>query len=88
MSTKRTVDTSQYFLFVSRVLRGTARRAAEIDPSELVELVRLRDDLDDAIHMVVAGVRRSGATWEEIGSALGMTRQAAQQRWGSSREHA
>ena len=33
----------------------------------------------------VQTVREAGATWEEIGDALGMTRQAARQRFGEVR---
>lgn len=31
----------------------------------------------------VMACRRAGATWGEIGERLGMTKQAAQKRWGS-----
>jgi hypothetical protein len=37
-----------------------------------------QDDLDTA----VALAKDAGATWDEIGNALGTTRQAAQQRFG------
>jgi hypothetical protein len=30
----------------------------------------------------VMACRRAGATWSEIGEHLGMTKQAAQKRWG------
>lgn len=32
----------------------------------------------------VERARRAGASWSEIGAALGMTRQAAQKRFGAS----
>ena len=36
----------------------------------------------DDLPIFVDAARNSGATWEEIGDALGVTRQAAQQRYG------
>jgi hypothetical protein len=34
--------------------------------------------------VAVAGLRRVGYSWAEIASRLGITRQAAQQRWGNA----
>jgi hypothetical protein len=36
----------------------------------------------DDLPIFVSAARRSGATWEQIGDALGVSRQAAQQRYG------
>jgi hypothetical protein len=36
----------------------------------------------DDLPIFVNAARRSGATWEQIGDALGVSRQAAQQRYG------
>lgn len=44
-------------------------------------LVQRRDDADQAIADAVAAAREGRATWTEIGTALGCTRQAAQQRY-------
>jgi len=33
----------------------------------------------------VKGLREHGYSWAEIGYRLGITRQAAQQRWGTSK---
>lgn len=38
--------------------------------------------LETAERKLVAGARQDGATWEDIASALGVTRQAATQRFG------
>ena len=40
-------------------------------------------EIDDAIAKAVTGLRGSGYSWAEIGSRLGIARQAAQQRWGA-----
>ena len=42
----------------------------------------LADEIDTAISQAVTGLRAFGYSWAEIGSRLGVTRQAAQQRWG------
>jgi predicted transcriptional regulator len=44
----------------------------------------LATDLDEAISRAVAGLRKAGYSWSEIAARLGVTRQAAQQRWGRS----
>ena len=38
--------------------------------------------LDVAISQAVSGLREAGYSWAEIAAWLGVTRQAAQQRWG------
>lgn len=40
------------------------------------------EKLKDELLVTVSGARRNGASWAEIGGAVGMTKQAAQQRWG------
>ena len=45
-------------------------------------MVGLSTLLDDAIGHAVIGLRSHGYSWAEIGARLGISRQAAQQRWG------
>jgi hypothetical protein len=42
----------------------------------------LADEIDAAGAEAVKGLRAYGYSWAEIGPRLGITRQAAQQRWG------
>jgi hypothetical protein len=42
----------------------------------------LQDSVDRAMLDLVDNARAAGATWKQIGEALGVTRQAAQMRWG------
>ena len=42
----------------------------------------LATELDKAISQAVTGLRAAGYSWAEIAARLGVTRQAAQQRWG------
>lgn len=56
-----------------------ALRDALRSTSRAVDRVRASEErLDDA----VAAARAAGATWMQIGSATGMSRQAAHERWG------
>jgi hypothetical protein len=51
-------------------------------PLERIELWRsLRERIDKGLDEAVAGARLRGDSWENIGRAAGMTRQAAHGRW-------
>ncbi|MGO9144196.1 MAG: hypothetical protein ACLP70_22555 [Streptosporangiaceae bacterium] len=45
----------------------------------------LADNVETAIRDAVIGLREFGHSWAEIGARLGVSRQAAQQRWGGPR---
>lgn len=77
-----TVHPPEYCAFARRIIRAYVRRAADLDPADLAEMIGLRAELDRAIDQAAAMVKASGYSWAEIGSATGTTRQAAQQRWG------
>ena len=80
--TGRVVQNDEYAAFARRVLRAYSRRIALGDIETLTLMVMLADDLEDNIRQAVKGLREFGYSWAEIGSRLGITRQAAQQRWG------
>jgi hypothetical protein len=50
---------------------------------DLEGLARDRAVLDGRIRVTVQQLRTSGASWTVIGDALGVTRSAAQKRYGS-----
>ncbi|HEX9032769.1 MAG TPA: hypothetical protein VF834_13080 [Streptosporangiaceae bacterium] len=75
---------SEYAAFAGRILRAYSRRIATGDIESLAHLISLSDDINDAIQQAVTGLRAVGYSWAEIGIRLGITRQAAQQRWGAS----
>jgi hypothetical protein len=77
------VENDQYAAFACRILRAYARRVATGDIESLTLLTDLADDVETAIRRAVLGLRAFGYSWAEIGSRLGVTRQAAQQRWGA-----
>jgi hypothetical protein len=79
---RRRVENDEYAAFVRRVLRAYSRRVGDGDVEALALMVGLADDIDRAITEAVKGLRTHGYSWAEIGSRLGVTRQAAQQRWG------
>ena len=83
--TRRLVENDDYAAFTRRILRAYARRIATGDIEALTLMTDLADEIDSAISQAVTGLRASGYSWAEIGSRLGITRQAAQQRWGGTR---
>jgi hypothetical protein len=78
----RVVENDEYAAFARRVLRAYARRVTTGDVEALVMMTGLADEIDTAISQAVTGLRQFGYSWAEVGSRLGVTRQAAQQRWG------
>jgi hypothetical protein len=80
--TGRVVENDEYAAFARRVLRAYARRVATGDVEALTLMTDLADEIDTAIAQAVTGLRGFGYSWAEIGTRLGVTRQAAQQRWG------
>jgi len=81
---RRLVENDDYAAFMRRVLRAYARRVANGDVEALTAMTGLAAELDTAIDEAVKGLRASGYSWADIGSRLGITRQAAQQRWGQT----
>ena len=78
----RVRENDEYAAFARRVLRAYARRVADGDVEALTLMFGLAAEIDAAITQAVNGLRETGYSWAEIGSRLGITRQAAQQRWG------
>jgi hypothetical protein len=81
---QRQVENDEYSAFVRRILRAYARRVGDGDVEALALMLGLAEEIDTAIAEAVKGLRSCGYSWAEIGARLGITRQAAQQRWGAS----
>ena len=79
---RRLVENDEYGAFVRRILRAYSRRVGDGDVEALALMLGLAEEIDTAIAEAVNGLRGCGYSWTEIGSRLGITRQAAQQRWG------
>jgi hypothetical protein len=80
----RAVENDAYTAFCTRTIRAAGRRIANGDIEGLPDLIALHDEVDAALAVAVTGLRSTyGYSWAEIASRLGITRQAAQQRWGT-----
>ena len=80
---KPVVENDEYAAFARRILRSYARRVATGDIDALTRMTGLADDIETAIRTAIIGLRDHGYSWADIGNRLGVTRQAAQQRWGA-----
>lgn len=76
------VETPKYLRATQRFIRAAGRRVAEADEPELAELFALHGVVDEAMQEAVDGWRGMGRSWSEVGGALGMSKQAAAQRFG------
>ena len=79
---RRPIENDQYAGFVRRVVRAYARRVADGDVDALADMTGLATELDESIAQAVIGIRKAGYSWADIAARLGVSRQAAQQRWG------
>lgn len=83
LDTVRSSDHGEYFGFARRTVRALSRRVAGSDPDDLLLLLELLEEVDAALDRAVAGQREAGFSWAQIAEPLGMSRQAAQMRWGN-----
>ncbi len=67
----------------SAVGKGTVPRAVPgTELAALLDAARTIANAERQLGHAVHAARAAGASWSEIGDALNLTRQAAQQRWG------
>ena len=78
------VENDEYGAFARRVLRAYGRRIAQGDIDAITELSSLFEEVEAALGRAVLGLRLLGYSWADIGARLGVTRQAAHQRWGGT----
>ena len=79
------VENDKFAAFARRIIRAYGKRVSEGDIEALQEFISLEKILHDSITDAVGQLREFGYSWTDIGQRLGMTRQAAQQRWGSNK---
>jgi hypothetical protein len=81
---RRAVENREFDGFARRVLRAYARRVAAGDVEALASLAGLSSEVDVVTRLAVAGLRKPpySYSWSEIADRLGITRQAAQMRYG------
>jgi hypothetical protein len=82
----RLVENDEYAAFLRRAIRAFGRRIAAGDIDALADAAFLSAQLDTVIKTAITGLRTRGYSWADIGRQLGVTRQAAQQRWGGEGE--
>ena len=80
----RHVENDEYAAFARRVLRAYARRIASGDIDAITELSSLYGEVEAALGRAVLGLRLLGYSWAEIGTRLGVTRQAVHERWSET----
>jgi hypothetical protein len=78
----KVVENDEYAAFLRRAIRAFGRRIAAGDIDALADAAFLSAQLDTTIKSAIDGLRQRGYSWADIGRQLGVTRQAAQQRWG------
>ena len=76
------VENDEYAAFLRRAIGAFGRRIAVGDIDALGDAALLSRQLDLTIKTAITGLRQRGYSWADIGLQLGVTRQAAQQRWG------
>lgn len=83
MVRRREVETDEFLKFARRIIRAAGKRVGDGDPCDLAALVEVRKEMErvevEAVRMMREKYEYS---WEMIGQDLGMTRQAAQQKYG------
>ena len=80
---RRRVENDEYADFLRRALHGYTRRVAHGDIDALASFNALVAEAGEQLAEAVFYLRAySGYSWTDIGARLGITRQAAQQRWG------
>ena len=66
-------------------LQRTLKSLAKVAPLQALAVLReLRVHGDEWVSAIVADARRHDVSWSVIGNALGVSRQAAQQRYGGT----
>lgn len=86
-ATRRVETTGKrgFSAFARRILRALGKRVGEGDIDALPDMLAMQDEVATAIDDAVAGLRLHGYSWADIGARIGITRQAAFQRWGGDR---
>jgi hypothetical protein len=80
-------DLSELEAFTARLMREIntyQRRVAGSDPEGLAHVLRVQEAAAGILHYAVPAMREHNpeCSWARIGRVFGVTRQAAQQRWG------
>lgn len=80
---KGKIETGEWLEMLSRMIRAAGVRVGDADEHELSRLFGMREELEGAIRNAIAGQRSIGRSWDHVGRALGISRQAAFKRYGT-----
>ncbi len=82
---RRVVENDEYAAFLHRAIRAYSRRIAAGDIEAIACMTALADEITAATQEAVTRLRATGGySWADIAARLHITRQAAQQRWGTT----
>ena len=81
---RRPVENDEYGAFVRRVIRAYSRRVAAGDIEAISAMAATAAEMDTAITDAISGLRQLGYSYADIALRLNVTRQAVQQRWGTT----
>jgi len=75
-------------LVVGQLAGGSAERLDTAEPNDFRQLIRaayvVADEAGHSLHRWVDAGRHAGLSWSDVGEVLGVSRQAAQQRFAGS----
>lgn len=74
-------DVLEYAAMMRRMVRAYGRRVADADPEDLADLLALHAAIEEAVTEAVTGQRAAGFSWGQIAHGLGVSRQAAHERF-------
>ena len=80
-------DHAEFLAFTRRIMRALSRRIGDADPEDLALMCELASELDAQIVQAVLAQRATGTSWTDIARPLGITRQAARQKWARYEAH-
>jgi hypothetical protein len=80
--TRRVVENHEFASFARRIIRAFGRRVAAGDVDALADLVAMRDAIDEALVVAVAGLSERGYSYADMAARLGCTRQNVWAQWG------
>jgi len=84
---RRPKETSEVAAGARRMIRAVGVRIGDGDLDSFSYLLDLHETIDEATRYACAKLRADhGVSWADIALRLGVTRQAAAQKWGLSRE--
>ncbi len=81
---RKVTENDDYAAFIRRAIRAYTARIAIGDIDAITTMAAIATDFDTALGQAITGLRGQGYSWAEVAARLGVTRQAAQQRWGTT----